>query len=110
MRRLRAEWLKAQGVYYTALKGQPDSGLIYTELALEEMQNLEGVDELRVLAMANKADFYRQLGKLDRSADGYLQALQAADSTGIGDSLKIPLMLGSTAIDGGNALARCYLS
>ena len=98
MRRLRAEWLKAQGVYYTALKGQPDSGLIYTELALEEMQDLEGVDELRVLAMANRADFYRQLGQLDRSADGYLQALQTADSAGIGDTLKIPLMLGISTV------------
>lgn len=98
LRRLRAEWLKAQGVYYTALKGQPDSGLIYTEQALEEMQELQGVDELRVLALANRADFYRQLGQLDKSADGYLQALQTADSAGIGDSLKIPLMLGiSTA-------------
>ena len=98
MRRLRAEWLKARGVYYAAIKGLPDSGLIYTERALEEMQNLEGVDEMRVLAMANKADFYRQLGQLDRSADGYLQALKTADSTGIGDTLKIPLMLGiSTA-------------
>ena len=98
MRRLRAEWLKAQGVYYTAIKGQPDSGLIYTEQALEEMQELQGVDELRVLALANRADFYRQLGQLDKSADGYLQALQTADSAGIGVSLKIPLMLGiSTA-------------
>ena len=57
MRRLRAEWLKARGVYYTAIKGMPDSGLIYTERALEEMQDLEGVDMLRVLAMANRADF-----------------------------------------------------
>ena len=98
MRRLRAEWLKARGVYYTAIKGMPDSGLIYTERALEEMQDLEGVDMLRVLAMANRADFYRQLGELDRSADGYLQALTTADSTGVGDSLRIPLMLGiSTA-------------
>ena len=64
LRRLRAEWLKAQGVYYTALKGQPDSGLIYTELALEEMQDLQGVDESRVLALANRADFYRQLFKM----------------------------------------------
>jgi hypothetical protein len=76
MRSLRAEWLKARGVYYTAIKGMPDSGLIYTERALEEMQDLEGVDMLRVLAMANRADFYRQLGELDRSADGYLQALK----------------------------------
>lgn len=98
MRRLRAEWLKARGVYFTAIKGQPDSGIVYTERALEEMKDLEGVDVLRVLAMANRADFYRQTGQLDKSADGYLQAIQMADSTGTGDSLGIPLMLGvSTA-------------
>ena len=98
MRRLRAEWLKARGVYFTAIKGQPDSGIVYTERALEEMKDLEGVDVLRVLAMANRADFYRQTGQLDKSADGYLQAIQIADSTGTGDSLGIPLMLGvSTA-------------
>ena len=98
MRRLRAEWLKARGVYYTAIKGQPDSGIVYTERALDEMQGLAGVDVLRVLAMANRAEFYRQLGQLDKSADGYLQAIQMADSTGTGDSLGIPLMLGvSTA-------------
>ena len=98
MRRLRAEWLKARGVYFTAIKGQPDSGIVYTERALEEMKDLEGVDVLRVLAMANRAEFYRQLGQLDKSADGYLQAIQMADSTGTGDSLGIPLMLGvSTA-------------
>ena len=98
MRRLRAEWLKSRGVYFTAIKGQPDSGIVYTERALEEMKDLEGVDVLRVLAMANRADFYRQTGQLDKSADGYLQAIQMADSTGTGDSLGIPLMLGvSTA-------------
>ena len=98
MRRLRAEWLKSRGVYFTAIKGQPDSGIIYTERALEEMKDLRGVDVLRVLAMANRAEFYRQLGQLDKSADGYLQAIQMADSTGTGDSLGIPLMLGvSTA-------------
>ena len=98
MRRLRAEWLKSRGVYFTAIKGQPDSGIVYTERALEEMKDLKGVDVLRVLAMANRADFYRQTGQLDKSADGYLQAIQMADSTGTGDSLGIPLMLGvSTA-------------
>ena len=98
LRRLRAEWLKARGVYFTAIKGQPDSGLVYTEQALAEMQGLKGMDETRVLAMANRADFYRQLGQLDRSADGYLQAMQTADSTGMGNEMKIPLMLGiSTA-------------
>ena len=94
MRKLRTEWLKARGVYFSAIKGLPDSALTYTEQALTEMQGLKGMDEIRVLAMANRADFYRQLGQLDKSADAYLQALQTADATGVSDSLKIPLMLG----------------
>lgn len=94
MRKLRAEWLKARGVYFSAIKGLPDSALTYTEQALTEMQGLKGMDEIRVLAMANRADFYRQLGQLDKSADAYLQALQTADATGVSDSLKIPLMFG----------------
>jgi len=97
-RRLRAEWLKARGVFFTAIKGQPDSGLVYTEQALQVMRGLEDVDELRIIAMANRADFYRQLGQLDRSADGYLQALQVADSAGLSEVMRIPLLLGiSTA-------------
>jgi len=97
-RRLRAEWLKAQGVWYGAIKGQPDSGIIYTEKALDEMKGLEGVDEMRVLAMANRADFYRQRGMLDYSADGYLQVLQTADQCGLGDTMQIPLMLGISTV------------
>lgn len=97
-RRLKAEWLKARGVFFTAIKGMPDSGVVYTERALQAMQGLEGVDELRIIAMANRADFYRQMGQLDRSADGYLSALQVADSAGLGEAMKIPLLLGiSTA-------------
>ena len=97
-RRLRAEWLKARGVWFGAIQGQPDSGIVYTEKALDEMQGLEGVDEMRVLAMANRADFYRQRGMYDSSADGYLQALQTADQCGLGDTLRIPLMLGISTV------------
>ena len=98
MRRLRAEWLKAKGVWYGAIKGMPDSALVYTDRAIAEMDGLSGVDELRILAMANRADFYRQLGQLDYSVDGYLLALETADSTGLGEEMKIPLLLGvSTA-------------
>lgn len=98
MRRLRAEWLKAKGVWYGAIKGMPDSALVYTDRAITEMNGLSGVDELRILAMANRADFYRQLGQLDYSVDGYLMALETADSTGLGEEMKIPLLLGvSTA-------------
>ena len=98
IRRLRAEWLKARGVWFAAIQGQPDSGIVYTEKALDEMQGLEGADEMRVLAMANRADFYRQTGELDSSADGYLQALQTADQCGLGDTLRIPLMLGISTV------------
>ena len=98
MRRLRAEWLKAKGVWFSAIKGRPDSALVYTDRAIAEMNGLSGVDELRILAMANRADFYRQLGQLDYSVDGYLMALETADSTGLGEEMKIPLLLGvSTA-------------
>lgn len=98
MRRLRAEWLKAKGVWYGAIKGMPDSALVYTDRAIAEMNGLSGVDELRILAMANRADFYRQLGQLDYSVDGYLLALETADSTGLGEKMKIALLLGvSTA-------------
>ena len=98
MRRLRAEWLKAKGVWYGAIKGMPDSALVYTDRAIAEMDGLSGVDELRILAMANRADFYRQLGQLDYSVDGYLMALETADSTGLDEEMKIPLLLGvSTA-------------
>ena len=98
MRRLRAEWLKAKGVWYGAIKGMPDSALVYTDRAIAKMNGLSGVDELRILAMANRADFYRQLGQLDYSVDGYLLALETADSTGLGEKMKIALLLGvSTA-------------
>lgn len=98
MKRLRAEWLKAKGVWFGAIKGRPDSALFYTERAIAEMNGLSGVDELRILAMANRADFYRQLGQLDHSVDGYMLALETADSSGLDNEMKIPLLLGiSTA-------------
>ena len=98
MRRLRANWLKAKGVWFSAIKGMPDSALFYTERAIAEMDGLSDVDELRILAMANRADFYRQLGQLDHSVDGYMLALATADSSGLADKMKIPLLLGiSTA-------------
>ena len=97
-RRLWAEWLKARGVYFTAILGQPDSGLVYTERALQQMEGMSGVEELRVIAMANRADFYRQLGQLDRSADGYLQALEEADACGLGEQSKVVLLLGISTV------------
>ena len=98
VKRLRAEWLKARGVYFAALRGELDSGIVYTERALKEMEGLEGVGKLRILAMHNRADFYRQQQKLDISIEAYLQALHTADSLGLSEEMKIPLLLGiSTA-------------
>lgn len=94
MRRLRAEWLKAKGVWYAAIKGKPDSGRVYMERAIAEMQGLSGMDEIRILAMANRAEYYRQLGQLDYSVDGYMLALETADSSGLANEMKIPLLLG----------------
>lgn len=94
MRRLRAEWLKAKGVWFGAIKGMPDSALVYTDRAIAEMNGLSGVDELRILAMANRAEYYRQLGQLDYSVDGYMLALETADSSGLANEMKIPLLLG----------------
>lgn len=97
-RRLKAEWLKARGVYFTAILGRPDSGLAYTERALQQMEGLKGVDGLRIIALANKGDFYRQLGQMDNSVNTYLQALEEADATGLEDTMKVALLLGvSTA-------------
>ena len=97
-RRLRAEWLKARGVWWVAIKGQPDSGIVCTERALAAMEGLDGVGELRVVALANRADFYRQTGMLDCSADGYLQALHALDSLGAHDDLRTAVMLGISTV------------
>lgn len=94
MRRLRAEWLKAKGVWFGAIKGKPDSGRVYMDRAIAEMQGLSGMDEIRILAMANRAEYYRQLGQLDYSVDGYMLALETADSSGLANDMKIPLLLG----------------
>lgn len=94
VRRLRAEWLKAKGVWYAAIKGKPDSGRVYMDRAIAEMQGLSGMDEIRILAMANRAEYYRQLGQLDYSVDGYMLALETADSSGLANEMKIPLLLG----------------
>ena len=62
------------------------------------MEGLTGIDGLRIIAMANRGDFYRQLGQMDRSVDAYLQALEEADATGMEDTMKVALLLGvSTA-------------
>ena len=46
---LKAHWLKAEGVYYTALLGRPDSGIVYTDSAIRLMERLRMDPELRVI-------------------------------------------------------------
>lgn len=101
IRRLRAHWLKARGVWFSAIKGQPDSAIIYTERALREIEGngndippLQGMDKIKVVAMANRADFYRQVGRMDMSVDGYLQALHVVDSLQMDNDMRIVVMLG----------------
>jgi len=96
--RLRSEWLHARGVQCMVIEGRPDSGLIYTQQALKEMEGLQGIDKERIFSMANEADCYRQLGQLAHSADCYLQALEMADATGQADTTKIALMLGISTV------------
>ena len=79
MRRL-AFWMMARGVYYAALLGRPDSGLVYAKKAAHLMEQERMNPDLRVVAMTDIADFYRQTGQLDLSAEGYMQALAVADS------------------------------
>ena len=98
LRRLRTEWLMARGVFHAALTGRPDSGIAYMDSAIRLLTYPTAGDrqeaELRVIAMTNKADFYRQTGQLDLSADGYLQALAVADSFHTGKNSRIAINLG----------------
>ena len=80
MQLLRAQWMMARGVYYAALLGRPDSALVYAKKAAHLMEQERMNPDLRVVAMTDIADFYRQTGQLDLSAEGYMQALAVADS------------------------------
>lgn len=95
---LRAHWLKAQGVYFAALAGRPDSGIIYTEKAIQLMEQEKMSPELRVITMLNKADFYRQTGQLDLSADSYLQTIAVADSFQTSEDSYIAIYLGISTV------------
>lgn len=77
---LRAEWLMSQGVIQTAFMGRPDLGLNYNTKATALIRKHKGNNELLLSALTNTADYYRQMGKLDLSADAYTQALALADS------------------------------
>lgn len=98
IRQLRAHWLKAQGVYYTALASKPDSGVIYTEEALRLMEKERMDPELRVITMLNRGESYRQTGRFDMSADSYLQAMAVADSFQTSEDSRIAIYLGISTI------------
>lgn len=95
---LKAHWLKAEGVYYAALLGRPDSGIVYTDKAIQLMEQEQMSPELRVITMLNKADFYRQTGQLDLSAEGYMQALAVADSFQTTTDSHIAISLGISTV------------
>ena len=77
---LQAEWLLAKGVWHTAIMGRPDSGLVYNNKAIEQLKKINARPQLMLSALTNQADYYRQLGKLDYSADAYMQALALSDT------------------------------
>lgn len=77
---LQAEWLLAKGVWHTAIMGRPDSGLVYNNKAIEQLKRINARPQLMLSALTNQADYYRQLGKLDYSADAYMQALALSDT------------------------------
>ena len=95
---LRAQWMMARGVYWGALLGRPDSALIYTEKAVLLMEQERMNPDLRVVGMTNRADFYRQMGKLDLSADSYMQALAIVDSFQTTIDSKIAIYLGISTV------------
>ena len=95
---LKAHWLKAEGVYYAALLGRPDSGIVYTDKAIQLMEQERMSPELRVITMLNKAEFYRQTGQFDLSAEGYMQALAVADSFQTSEDSRIAINLGISTV------------
>ena len=95
---LKAHWLKAEGVYYTALLGRPDSGIVYTDSAIRLMEQLRMDPELRVITMLNKGNFYSQTGQFDLSADAYLRAMAVADSFETSEDSRIAITLGISTV------------
>ena len=95
---LKAHWLKAEGVYYTALLGRPDSGIVYTDSAIRLMERLRMDPELRVITMLNKGNFYSQTGQFDLSADAYLKAMAVADSFETSEDSRIAINLGISTV------------
>lgn len=95
---LRAEWYLGKGVYNSVILGRPDSAQVYNGHAITLLRQTAKEREQILTALTNQADYYRQMGKLDLSADSYLQALALADSMQTNPNARIVVMLGiSTA-------------
>ena len=95
---LWAEWYKTKAVFFSAIQGRTDSALIYNEKAIRLLETLKGENEFRLTVMTNQAFFYRQVGKYDKSVEGYVNALEFADSIGKSEEDKTPLLLGISTV------------
>ena len=93
-----AEWYKTQAVFISAILGRPDSALIYNEKAITLLQTMKEQNEFRLTAMTNQAYFYWMWGKYDKSVEGYIKAMELADSIGKSEEEKIPLLLGISTV------------
>lgn len=97
--RLRADWMLAKGVWQTAICGRPDSGQVYNEQAIRLLRGEEQRPSEQLLtALCNRADYYRQMGKLDYSADAYVQAMALADSMPQNARARIVVELGIATV------------
>lgn len=95
---LWAEWYKTKAVFLSAILGRPDSALIYNEKAIRLLETQKDENEFRLTAMTNQAFFYQQTGKYDKSVEGYVNALEFADSIGKSEEDKTPLLLGISTV------------
>ena len=96
--RIEAEWNKAQGVYFSAMLGKPDSAVAYTQKALQIADSINYSKDFRLIALTNLAFYYKQLGQYDKSVDGYMQAMELADSMDNSDTTKSILLLGISSV------------
>ena len=93
-----AEWYKTSGVFQSAIMGRPDSAVVYNEKAINMLQTLKEENELRLTAMTNQAYYYWMWGKYDKSVEGYIKAMELADSIGKSEADKVPLLLGISTV------------
>ncbi|SHL24814.1 tetratricopeptide repeat protein [Xylanibacter ruminicola] len=93
-----AEWNKTKAVFLSAIQGRPDSALVYNEKAIKLLETLKDENELRLTALTNQAFFYRQVGRYDKSVEGYMNAIELADSIGKTEQEKTPLLLGISTV------------